>query len=129
MPGTRYCARERPIISSARPFSSIRVSDISFPPSPPYSDHLPGFPTFVRLVRPSIFFLFLFSHRLHLSASYFALLRIILDRRRRRRDTPERTGSIFGSRARDVAAECTCTCISTRNKRSVPILSHVSIHI
>lgn len=34
MPGTRYCARERPIISSARPFSSIRVSDISRPPPP-----------------------------------------------------------------------------------------------
>lgn len=121
MPGTHYIARGRPIISSIRPFSSIRVSDIS---SPPY----PSFLTTLFVSRSSctssIFFLFLFSHCLGFSASYFALLRIILDRRRRRRDTPEWTGSIFGSRARDVGRMHLHLHLA-RKKRSVPILTNL----
>lgn len=50
-----------------------------YPLLPRYSDFLRSRPSWA----PSIFFLFLFSHCQRLFTSYFALLRIILDHRRR----------------------------------------------
>ena len=127
MPGTRYCARETYYFISSSLFFDPRIRYILPSQPPPRFSNYP-FTIFVHLVRSSIFFLFLFPHCLGFSASYFALLRIILDRRRRRRDTLEWTGSIFGSRARDVG-RMHLHLHFARKKRSVPILRRISVHV